>query len=309
MSGYTKLFQSILESTVWLEPAPIKVVWITMLAMADRDGIIEASVPGLAKRAGVERGDCEKALAIFCAPDIDSRTKAFEGRRIEPAPGGWRLLNYETYRERASVDEARSKAAERQRRKRERDAMSQNITQVTQSNDIEEEPSPSPSPSEDPSKGRSDLPPPRPLSSAMGHRDSLIDGRSQRHHAEHAFGPACDVGACVLPRQHEEFSRRLSVADGMGPDGRALKDFYAATVAEWKAAGKVPGGDVFRLWSTRFEAWIGAESRASNTPTVASHNLKTAEAVMAALDARSELDRITDFCAPRKALTGRPERS
>lgn len=139
MSGYTKLFGSILESTIWLETPPIKVVWITLLAMADRDGVVEASLPGLAKRAGVDRSQCEQALATFLAPDPDSRTPDNEGRRIIPVAGGWRLLNYETYREKASADEGREKAAARKRRQRERQAASRvTVTHVTESHDIAE---------------------------------------------------------------------------------------------------------------------------------------------------------------------------
>ncbi len=151
MSGYTKLFASILESTVWLEPPPTKVVWITLLAMADRDGVVEASVPGLAKRAGVERDQCERALAIFMSPDPDSRTKEHGGRRLEEHSGGWRLLNYEIYRERASKEEAKEKAAERQRRKRDRDKSraSQDVTDVTKSNDIADPPAPASAPSKE----------------------------------------------------------------------------------------------------------------------------------------------------------------
>ena len=122
MAGYTKLFGSILHSTVWHTPGHVRLVWITMLAMSDRDGIVEASVPGLAIAARVERSQCEQALAMFLAPDPDSRTKAFEGRRIEEVDGGWRLLNHAVYRERASADEQREKSAIRMRRKRERDA-------------------------------------------------------------------------------------------------------------------------------------------------------------------------------------------
>ncbi len=126
---------SILESTIWMETPPIKVVWITMLAMADRDGIVEASIPGLAKRAAVDRTLCEQALAVFLSPDPDSRTQEYEGRRIEVVEGGWRLLNYEVYRQRASAEEAREKAAARKRRQRQRQAshaMSQeSVTGVT----------------------------------------------------------------------------------------------------------------------------------------------------------------------------------
>ena len=53
MSGYTKLFGSILDSTVWATPATVRVVWITMLAMADEHGVVSASVGGLARRAVV----------------------------------------------------------------------------------------------------------------------------------------------------------------------------------------------------------------------------------------------------------------
>lgn len=146
MAGYTKLFGSILESTVWLESPPIKVVWITLLAMADRDGCIEASLPGLAKRAGVERSHCEQALAMFLAPDPDSRTPEYEGRRIEAVEGGWRLLNYEKYREKASAEEAKIKAAIRQRRYRARHAKSNDsnaaVGQVTPCDPIADPSSP-----------------------------------------------------------------------------------------------------------------------------------------------------------------------
>jgi hypothetical protein len=95
---FTKLFSSITESTVWCEPDRTRLVWVCMLAMADRNGRVWASVPGLANRARVPVDDCRLALETFLAPDPDSRTPDFEGRRIEPIDGGWRLLNHEKYR-------------------------------------------------------------------------------------------------------------------------------------------------------------------------------------------------------------------
>jgi len=150
MAGYTKLFSSILDSTVWDLDAETRIVWITMLAMADRDGLVEASLPGLARRAGIPIAATEQALAVFQSPDKYSRTPDNEGRRVEPADGGWLLLNYAKYREKANRDEVREKAAERQRRKRKRDAEkkaasrpSPDVTNVTQSNDIAEAEAPS----------------------------------------------------------------------------------------------------------------------------------------------------------------------
>lgn len=136
MAGYTKLFGSILDSTVWEASPEIRIVWITMLAMADRDGNVEASVPGLAKRAAVDRAYVEQALALFTAPDPDSRTKDFEGRRIEEIDGGWHLLNHGKYREKASAEEYREKAAARQKRAREKRAAAEPVTlPVTPSHD------------------------------------------------------------------------------------------------------------------------------------------------------------------------------
>lgn len=95
---FTKLFTSITESTVWCESDRVRLVWITMLAMADRRGRVWGSIPGLANRARVPVDDCRDALKRLLAPDPDSRTKEHEGRRIEEIDGGWRLLNYEKYR-------------------------------------------------------------------------------------------------------------------------------------------------------------------------------------------------------------------
>lgn len=95
---FTKLFTSITESTVWFEPDSTRLVWITMLAMADRKGRVFASVPGLAHRARVTEEQCEAALKCFLSPDTKSRTKDHEGRRIEEIDGGWVLLNHEKYR-------------------------------------------------------------------------------------------------------------------------------------------------------------------------------------------------------------------
>jgi hypothetical protein len=120
MSGYTKLFSSIVGSTIWREPNHVRIVWVTMLALADRRGIVEASVPGLAGFARVSRRQCDEALERLQAPDPDSRSPAEEGRRIRPVAGGWQLVNFSTYREKMGADERREykrlKQQERRRR-------------------------------------------------------------------------------------------------------------------------------------------------------------------------------------------------
>lgn len=120
--AYTKLFASILDSTIWSEPPGTKLVWITMLAMADKNGEVMASIPGLAKRAGVTLEECQEALQKFLSPDKFSRTPDDEGRRIEVIDGGWSLLNHAKYREMASKEDQKNAAAIRQRRFRAKQA-------------------------------------------------------------------------------------------------------------------------------------------------------------------------------------------
>lgn len=119
--SFTKLFESILDSTVWQEDLHVKIVWITMLAMKDIDGVVHASIPGLAKRAGVTIPQCEDALDRFLAPDKYSRTKDHEGRRIEAVDGGWVVLNHDKYRDLLDAEDQRVKAAARQQRKRDKE--------------------------------------------------------------------------------------------------------------------------------------------------------------------------------------------
>jgi hypothetical protein len=95
---FTKLFSSITESTIWVEDNETRIVWITLLAMADRYGRVWGSIPGIANRARVSVEAARAAMDKFHQPDKDSRTKEHEGRRIEDIDGGWRLLTYEKHR-------------------------------------------------------------------------------------------------------------------------------------------------------------------------------------------------------------------
>lgn len=108
--AFTKLFSTITESTLWVEqPHHVRIVWITMLAMSDRDGYVAASVPGLAARARVTVAEAEEALGVFLSPDRYSRTPDYEGRRIRESMGGWELLNHGKYRRAQSEDSERER--------------------------------------------------------------------------------------------------------------------------------------------------------------------------------------------------------
>ncbi len=120
MAGYVKLFQSILDSTIWGEDHQTRIVWITLMAKADRHGVVEGSIPGIAHSARVSLDDCRAAMAKFEAPDPDSRTPDNEGRRIKRVEGGWQLLNHHIYREKMSQDQQRARKTKNQRAWRDR---------------------------------------------------------------------------------------------------------------------------------------------------------------------------------------------
>lgn len=132
MAGYTKLFNSILASTIWEADMPTRIVWITLLAMADKHGVAEGSVPGLATFARVSLKDCQKALEALQSPDEHSRSKEYEGRRIEAIEGGWRLINHAKYRAKLGDDERREYLRKKQAEYRRRNAVSTNVNNVSE---------------------------------------------------------------------------------------------------------------------------------------------------------------------------------
>ena len=105
--GFTKLFNTIVTSTIWREDNDTRILWITMLAIADHYGEVSGSIPGLAHIANISEEGCRRAITKLESPDPDSRTPDFEGRRIERIEGGWHILNYELYRKKLSADERR----------------------------------------------------------------------------------------------------------------------------------------------------------------------------------------------------------
>ena len=137
MNTYAPLDSGILLSSVWSESPEIRCVWITMLAMKDKDGIVHASIPGLAHMARVSLEVTEQAVAKFLNADPYSRTKEHDGRRIEPVDGGWLVLNHTKYRNKYS----NSPGAIRARKYRENhkdksvtkryESVTRNVTDVT----------------------------------------------------------------------------------------------------------------------------------------------------------------------------------
>lgn len=119
---YSKLFEAILDSSIWLKDAGTRLVWLTMLAAKNQDGFVRfATTENVATRARVSIDEANNAIAILEAPDPDSSNPDHEGRRIERVPGGWMILNAKFYDDIARREQEREQTrlrVERHRRKK-----------------------------------------------------------------------------------------------------------------------------------------------------------------------------------------------
>jgi hypothetical protein len=125
--SFTKLHQTILDSSIWQEPMHVRICWITMMAMADMDGLVAASIGGLAHRANITREQCQEALRVFLGPDPDSRDGT-TGERIAEVAGGWLLLNHANYRDQ-QTREQRLAAIRVKRHREQRNEALQSVTE------------------------------------------------------------------------------------------------------------------------------------------------------------------------------------
>lgn len=99
MTGFTLLWSKMLNSSIWQESPQTRCVWLTLLMLKDKDGVVRGgSVSALARIAHVDPEECQVALDKFLAPDGESSTLDEGGRRLRKIEGGWLLINHEQYR-------------------------------------------------------------------------------------------------------------------------------------------------------------------------------------------------------------------
>lgn len=98
MSGFTKLDEGILQSSVMSAPPVTFKVWIALLAACRSDGVARVSPTYLGAVCRLSQSDVGRALKELESPDPHSRTTTDEGRRIARVDGGFRLINYQKYR-------------------------------------------------------------------------------------------------------------------------------------------------------------------------------------------------------------------
>lgn len=119
---FVKLDCGILDSSLWVEAAPVRIVFITVLAMSGPEGVCRATAPGIARRANLPIAQVRSALELLEAPDEESRSLTDEGRRLKRVDGGYFVVNYARYRAKDYT------ATERKRRERDRKRDASRVT-------------------------------------------------------------------------------------------------------------------------------------------------------------------------------------
>ena len=132
MAGYTKLFSSILMSSIWEEDTDTRIVWVTLLALADQDGHVDGTVHSVARVARVSVEACQSAMDTFLNTDPLDRSGVMDGRRVIPEHGGWTLVNYNAYRHRMSDEDRKERDRIRQAKYRMSRVTSPDVTEIRQ---------------------------------------------------------------------------------------------------------------------------------------------------------------------------------
>jgi hypothetical protein len=126
---YNKLFSKIVDSSIWLAPDPVRLVWITFLAIMDEDGMVQLpTVANVSHRARVDLAAAEEAVKVLESPEPSTATDDDDGRRIEKVPGGWLVLNAKKYRDMATREIARESNRLRVARHRAKKAGNADVT-------------------------------------------------------------------------------------------------------------------------------------------------------------------------------------
>ncbi len=106
---FVKIYgDKLISSSLWDERPEARLVFLSMLALADGDGVVDVpNTRALARILNLTEEFLLAGLAVLEAPDSGSRTPDEDGRRVVREGASWRMVNYEKYREfRTATQEA-----------------------------------------------------------------------------------------------------------------------------------------------------------------------------------------------------------
>lgn len=118
---FAKIFGQIHDSSI-ASDYTVRLVFMDLLVLADKCGIVDMTEDAVARRTNVPLDVVQRAIQTLREPDPQSRTKDHEGRRLllidEGREWGWKIANYEHYRDIRTEEERREYHKQYKRKQR-----------------------------------------------------------------------------------------------------------------------------------------------------------------------------------------------
>lgn len=99
---FAKVFQQIFDSSIADDPK-VRRMFIDMLILADPSGVVDMTYAAIIRRTGIDPEEVRTCIARLMEPDPASRSGKSNGARLvfidSGRDWGWRIVNYDTYRQ------------------------------------------------------------------------------------------------------------------------------------------------------------------------------------------------------------------
>lgn len=123
MDTFAPVFSKIVNSSLWDEDDSVVKIFLTMIAVKDRDHVVRLSAYNIARMARKTEEEVLAALRVLSEPDKNRlEPQPHDGRRIQRVEddlgGGWLILNGEKYHQLMLAVFRRAKNAEQMRERR-----------------------------------------------------------------------------------------------------------------------------------------------------------------------------------------------
>lgn len=115
-NSFAPIFTTMLDSSVWQEPYPVRLLWTAMLALKESDHVVRLNAFQLSRRANLTEQEVIDSLKVLSSPDNRRlEPQPFEGRRIKKTEDGWLILNGQRFEDLMRLISRRAYNARKQR--------------------------------------------------------------------------------------------------------------------------------------------------------------------------------------------------
>src|ERR1700677_1470087 len=125
MNVFAKIFSQIFDSSISADYV-VRHVFMDLLVLADRDGVVDMTLDAIARRTNVPEDIVAHAIDQLMCFDRQSRSREEDGRRLVQLDSrrewGWQIVNYEHYRQIRDEESRRAYFRDKKRGQRAKEA-------------------------------------------------------------------------------------------------------------------------------------------------------------------------------------------